>query len=100
MMMRKFAEMPGAAKAYWLLVVITGWTCFVLSLLGWQVRKENALRLALYALAAVFASGFKIRLPGIFGTLSTNYIVIVMALQDLSVVAAVSVAIVSNLAQS
>jgi len=66
---------------------------------GWQVRKENALRLGCFAVAAVIASGMKIRLPGIFGTLSMNYIVIIVALEELSIGAAVSVGIVSTLAQ-
>ncbi len=91
--------MPLAARAYWLLVVITGWSCFILSVAGWQIRKENALRLAGFAIGAIIASGMKIRLPGIFGTLSMNYIVIIVALEELSVGAAVSVGIVSTLAQ-
>ena len=97
--MRNFSKMPLAARAYWLLVVITGWSCFVLSVAGWQIRRENALRLAGYALAAIIASGMKIRLPGIFGTLSMNYIVIIVALEELTVGAAVSVGIISTLAQ-
>ena len=91
--------MPWPAKAYWLLVVVTGWSCFLLSVAGWQLRKENALSLACYAVAAVIASGLKIRLPGIFGTLSMNYIVVIVALEELSVGAAVCVGIVSTLAQ-
>ena len=91
--------MPLPARAYWLLVVITGWSCFILSVAGWQIRRENALRLAGFAVAAIIASGMKIRLPGIFGTLSMNYIVIIVALEELSVGAAVSVGIVSTLAQ-
>ena len=97
--MRNFAKMPLPARAYWLLVVITGWSCFILSVAGWQIRRENALRLAAFAVAAIIASGMKIRLPGIFGTLSMNYIVIIVALEELSVGAAVSVGIVSTLAQ-
>jgi diguanylate cyclase (GGDEF)-like protein/putative nucleotidyltransferase with HDIG domain len=97
--MRNFSKMPLPARAYWLLVVITGWSCFILSVAGWQIRRENALRLAGFAVAAIIASGMKIRLPGIFGTLSMNYIVIIVALEELSVGAAVSVGIVSTLAQ-
>jgi diguanylate cyclase (GGDEF)-like protein/putative nucleotidyltransferase with HDIG domain len=97
--MRNFSQMPMAARAYWLLVVITGWSCFILSVAGWQIRRESALRLAGFAVAAIIASGMKIRLPGIFGTLSMNYIVIIVALEELSVGAAVSVGIVSTVAQ-
>src|SRR5580704_10468066 len=97
--MRNFSKMPLAARAYWLLVVITGWSCFILSVADWQIRRENALRLGGYAIAAIIASGMKIRLPGIFGTLSMNYIVIIVALEELNVGAAVSVGIISTLAQ-
>jgi diguanylate cyclase (GGDEF)-like protein/putative nucleotidyltransferase with HDIG domain len=57
------------------------------------------LKLAIYLVAAVFASGLKIRLPGILGTLSMNYVVIILALQDLSLNAGILVAIASTLGQ-
>jgi diguanylate cyclase (GGDEF)-like protein/putative nucleotidyltransferase with HDIG domain len=97
--MYRFTEMPRMAKAYWLLVVLAGCTGLIISLAAWQARQENLLKLTVYVVAAIFASGLKIRLPGIFGTLSMNYIVIIAALQDLSLGAAVIVAIASTVGQ-
>ena len=82
--MRNFSKMPFPARAYWLRVVITGWSSFILSVAGWQIRKESALRLAGLAVGAIRASGMKIRPPGIFGTLSMNCIVIIVALEELN----------------
>ncbi len=91
--------MPRAAKLYWFLVVAVGCLCLARSLAGWQVHEENTIRFAIYLIAAVLASRLKIRLPGIFGTLSMNYVVIIAALLSLSLNAAILVAIGSTLGQ-
>ena len=91
--------MQKAAKAYWLLVVLAGGSCLIQTLAGWRAGEDRALWFVMYLLAAVLASGLKIRLPGIFGTLSMNYIVIFVAMQDLSLAASLIVAIVSTLGQ-
>lgn len=97
--MADFNLMPRAARAYWFLVVAAGCTCLARSMGMWDVHEESLIRLAIYLIAAVFASGLKIRLPGIFGTLSMNYVVIILALQDVSLNAAILVAIASTLGQ-
>lgn len=97
--MADFTQMPRAAKAYWLLVVLAGGSCLAQSLSRWHTGEEKILWLAIYVVAAVLASGLKIHLPGIFGTLSMNYVVIIVAMQDLSLAAALIVALVSTLGQ-
>ena len=97
--MADFTEMPRVAKAYWLLVIAAGCSCLVRSLAGWQAGEESLLKLAIYVVAGVFAADLKIRLPGIFGTLSMNYVVIIVALQDLSLGAAVIVGTVEHAEQ-
>ena len=97
--MANFIQMPRAAVSYWFLVVLAGSSCLVRSLAVWPASQEKFLWLAIYLIAAVLASGLKIRLPGIFGTLSMNYIVIIVAMLDLSLAATLIVALVSTLAQ-
>jgi diguanylate cyclase (GGDEF)-like protein/putative nucleotidyltransferase with HDIG domain len=97
--MNDFNQMPRAARAYWFLVVAAGCTCLARSMGGWNIHEESLIRLTIYIVAAVLASGLKIRLPGIFGTLSMNYVVIILALQDMSLNAAILVAIASTLGQ-
>jgi diguanylate cyclase (GGDEF)-like protein/putative nucleotidyltransferase with HDIG domain len=97
--MADFTQMPRAAKAYWLMVILAGASCLVRTLAGWHAGEERILWLAIYLIAAVLASGLKIHLPGIFGTLSMNYVVIIVAMQDLSLAAALIVALSSTLGQ-
>jgi diguanylate cyclase (GGDEF)-like protein/putative nucleotidyltransferase with HDIG domain len=97
--MGEFNQMPRAARAYWFLVVTAGCCCLARALGAWQIHEESILKFVIYMIAAVSASGLKIRLPGIFGTLSMNYVVIILALQDLSLSAAILVAIASTLGQ-
>jgi diguanylate cyclase (GGDEF)-like protein/putative nucleotidyltransferase with HDIG domain len=97
--MTDFNQMPRAARAYWFLVVGAGCCCLARALGAWQIHEESIVKFLVYLVAAVSASGLKIRLPGIFGTLSMNYVVIILALQDLSLSAALLVAIASTLGQ-
>jgi diguanylate cyclase (GGDEF)-like protein/putative nucleotidyltransferase with HDIG domain len=97
--MTDFNQMPRAARAYWFLVVAAGSTCLARSMGLWNVHEDSPVRVAIYIAAAVLASGLKIRLPGIFGTLSMNYVIIILALQDMSLNAAIIVAIASTLGQ-
>lgn len=96
------AELLGlsrAAKTYWMLVVLGGLACLGRAFAGWNFHDEHLIRVLCYLMAGVMASGLKIRLPGIAGTLSMNYIVIIMAMQDISLPAAMIVAVVSTLGQ-
>jgi diguanylate cyclase (GGDEF)-like protein/putative nucleotidyltransferase with HDIG domain len=97
--MTDFNQMPRAARAFWFLVVAAGCCCLARALGAWQIHEESTVKFLVYLIAAVSASGLKIRLPGIFGTLSMNYVVIILALQDLSLSAALIVAIASTLGQ-
>src|SRR5579863_3605536 len=94
-----FTQMPRAARAYWALVVLSGVSCLARSLAGWHIHEDGAVKFCIYIVAAIVASGLKIKLPGIFGTLSMNYVVIILAIQEVSLNAAIAVGIVSTLAQ-
>jgi hypothetical protein len=92
-------DMPVKARAYWLLVVVTGVSCALLTLHFQDFRHEDLRRVSLYIFAALVASGLKTRLPGILVTLSVNYIVIMAALLSLNLGAAMIVGVVSAVGQ-
>jgi len=97
--MVEFTDLPRRAKAFWLLVVIAGFLSIVCSLTLWPVAEGNLLRFAVYLGSAILASRLKIRLPGIFGTLSMNYVVIILAMLGMSPFGAVIVAVAGTLGQ-
>lgn len=97
--MTAFLQMPARAKAYWALVTATGLFWTVYSLVLCPIRQQDVLWLLIYVVAAICSSGLKIRLPGIFGTLSINYVVVIFALLGSSVSVALIVALASTLGQ-
>ncbi|HTA44997.1 MAG TPA: HD domain-containing phosphohydrolase [Bryobacteraceae bacterium] len=97
--MNTLTEMPPAARAYWFCVIACGSLCFLLSVLDPAARGVSAVRLSIYLITAIVISGLKIRLPGIFGTLSMNYIVIIAALLNINLAAGMIVAVISTLGQ-
>lgn len=86
-------------KSYWAFIVAAGITCGVAAIPGWEPTAIVLRRLIFYVLAAVLASGLKIRLPGVFGTLSMNYVVIIASLLNLGFRESLIVAVVSAISQ-
>ena len=97
--MTTITEMSPTARAYWFCVIASGCCCFLFSMFSWPAPQDSAVRLSIYLIAAILTSGLKIRLPGIFGTLSMNYIVIIAALLNINLAAAMIVAVISTLGQ-
>ena len=56
--------------------------CFVLAFLNWQ--STDLLKFACYLTVAVLASSLKIKLPGINGTMSVNFLFILLGVLELS----------------
>ena len=92
--------MSKQAKAYWLVVVIAGLCSSALALGKWRPTDQELPRLGLYMLAAVATSGFKVRLPGIYSTLSMNYVFVIAGLSDLHLAGGIVISIASVLGQS
>ncbi len=67
---------------------------------GWRPTDQELPRLELYMLAAVATSGFKVRLPGIFSTLSMNYVFVIAGLSDLHLAGGIVISVGSVLGQS
>jgi diguanylate cyclase (GGDEF)-like protein/putative nucleotidyltransferase with HDIG domain len=76
------AAMTSQAKAFIALVILTGIGALAAGFLhpSWP----DWAKFACYALAVIFASGFKVALPGINGTMSANLIVILISVVELS----------------
>jgi len=87
------------ARLYWLAVILTGAACMIAAGLNWHVRSEKIFQFSLYLVAAVAASGMKIKLPGILGTLSMNYLFIIVGLLELQLESAILIGVTSVLAQ-
>jgi diguanylate cyclase (GGDEF)-like protein/putative nucleotidyltransferase with HDIG domain len=95
-----FTQLPLRAKLYWLLIVLGGAGFTAATMVTGGLAHQDSWRVVLYIFAAIVASGLKIRLPGIFVTLSMNYVVILAALLNLDLGAGLIVGFVSAIGQS
>ena len=86
-------------KLYWAFVVASGAACLFYVLAGATPDPHSYLRLGVLTAVAVAVSGFKIRLPGVMGTLSMNYVAILTALLQLDTAAGIVVALAGTLTQ-
>src|SRR5258708_34718902 len=57
---------------------------WVLASALWHWQSANLLRFSCYVLIAVLASGLKVRLPGIDGTMSVNFLFVLLGILELS----------------
>ena len=85
------------SKAYIGTVISIGFLCVAASLYRWESRE--LLHFAAYCIAAVACSGLKVALPGIKGTLSVNFIFVLLSIAELSWPEAVMVGVTSFTAQ-
>lgn len=63
-------------------VITAGLSALLMSLL--QLQVPDPLRLLGYTAAALISSGMKVKLPGVTGTLSVNFLVILLAITELT----------------
>ena len=68
------------------------------SLAHWQ--SQDLLRLACYLMVAVLASGLKVQLPGIDGTMSVNFLFILLGVLELSLPETLVIGCTATLVQS
>ena len=88
------------ARAYWLAIVLSGFSLSAWVFRGWTPELRDLPRLGMYILAALATSGLKVRLPGIFSSLSMNYVFIIAGLMDLHLPGGILIGICSVLGQS
>jgi diguanylate cyclase (GGDEF)-like protein/putative nucleotidyltransferase with HDIG domain len=91
--------MSQKARLYWLAAVGTGLFIILTGASTWHLRQENLHKLAFYLAGAIAASWLKIKLPGVLGTLSMNYLFVIGGLLELQPESAVLIGVVSVVAQ-
>ncbi len=74
--------MPTKAKIYLTVCIVVGGAVILRALLSWQSATPS--RFLCYCLLALIASSFKVRLPGITGTMSVNFLFILLGVVELS----------------
>lgn len=90
--------MPLSARIYLCATISAG--ALVLSLSLWSLESADAARLAMFLLAATLASVLKIRLPGISGSITPGFVVVLLAVAELSLAGTVAVCTLSGLVQT
>jgi hypothetical protein len=76
------APLPPAAKAYLAVVIAGGVFLLLLSLVTWN--SSDLTRFLLFLALAVLTATWKVRLPGMTGAISVNYVVVLFAIATLS----------------
>ena len=72
---------------------------WVLASALWHWQSANLLRFSCYLLVAVLASGLKVRLPGIDGTMSVNFLFILLGILELSMPETLIIGCIASLMQ-
>jgi hypothetical protein len=90
-------NLPGTAKAYVFGVIGAG-----LILFGWagiEWFSQDVMRFAGFLLLTVVASMFKVRLPGLRGTISVNFVLILVSIAQLSLSEAIFLSAIAGMVQ-
>jgi diguanylate cyclase (GGDEF)-like protein/putative nucleotidyltransferase with HDIG domain len=74
--------MPRAAKLYVGVTVLAGLGTLTAGLMSWH--SDNLTRFICYFIIANLASGFKVHLPGITGTMSANFLFVLISVTTMS----------------
>ena len=79
---QSWRDMSAAARFFIAVVVLCGTTALTYSVL--HGRSQNPLKFLCYLLIALAASRLKVRLPGITGTMSVNFLFLLLGVLELS----------------
>src|SRR6266852_9345536 len=74
--------MPTKAKIFVALAIVPGVTMLALGVSHWECA--DSVRFTIYLLLALVASTLKVRLPGVTGTMSVNFLFILIGVSQLS----------------
>ncbi|MBL8241084.1 MAG: hypothetical protein JNM66_26920 [Bryobacterales bacterium] len=91
-------SLPRRAELFIHLTVLAAGALTVLGLFRWSTDDSN--RFLAFAVMAALASGFKLRLPNMVGTISTNFVVILFAASELQWVETMVIASIAAVVQS
>jgi hypothetical protein len=90
--------MPSQAKAYIALVIASGALLLLLAAGSWY--SANLLQFFIYMGLAAFASALKVRIPGMEGTISPNFVFLLLGIVALPFSQVVTISLVAALVQS
>jgi diguanylate cyclase (GGDEF)-like protein/putative nucleotidyltransferase with HDIG domain len=91
-------ELSIKTKAFVGITALSGTAVLVFSMLHWQ--SADLTRFACYLAVAILASGLKVQLPGIDGTMSVNFLFILMGVMELSLPETLVIGCTATLVQS
>jgi diguanylate cyclase (GGDEF)-like protein/putative nucleotidyltransferase with HDIG domain len=91
-------ELSIQTKAFVSVTALIGVVVLVHSLLHWQ--SHDLMRFGCYLAVAVLASGLKVQLPGIDGTMSVNFLFILLGVLELSLPETLLIGCTASLVQS
>jgi hypothetical protein len=94
---RSNGALPRAARRYVAAVVAAGLLLLFAAAINWQ--SQSLARFVTYLAVATYASTLKIRLPGMHGTLTPAFVLLLASIADLSLPETVSMAAVLGLVQ-
>jgi diguanylate cyclase (GGDEF)-like protein/putative nucleotidyltransferase with HDIG domain len=80
------------------LVALIGTSVFAYGMLHWH--SQDVIRLAVYVLIAAVASGLKVSLPGVNGTMSVNFLFVLLGIVELNLPETLLIGITGILTQS
>ncbi len=90
-------HLPAAAKAYVFGVIAAGLVLFGWA--GFEWHSQDVLRFAGFLLLTVAASMFKVRLPGMRGTISVNFVLMLVSVAQLSLSEVIFLSAVGGIVQ-
>src|SRR5216684_49311 len=88
-----------STRAKIFVVATTAIGAWVLASALWHWQSTNLLRFSCYLLIAVLASGLKVRLPGIDGTMSVNFLFILLGILELNLPETLIIGCIASLVQ-
>jgi diguanylate cyclase (GGDEF)-like protein/putative nucleotidyltransferase with HDIG domain len=91
-------ELSGQTKAFVAITAASGIAVLVFALWHWQ--SADLARFFCYLAVAVLASGLKVQLPGIDGTMSVNFLFILLGVMELSLPETLVIGCTATLVQS
>src|SRR5215467_16297056 len=90
--------MPRNAKAYITMVIVSGMALLLLAAGSWS--STNMRQFAIYLALAAFASALKVRIPGMEGTISPNFVFLLLGMVALPFSQVAVISLIAALVQS
>jgi hypothetical protein len=90
-------SLPKGARLYLLVVLAAGMTVLVAAALHWQ--PQQPLRFLSYLALAAAAATLKVRLPGMRGTISVSFVLVLVSIAELTLAEAIFISVIVGIVQ-